>query len=121
MAFGRKEKSIKKLTKLSSKNIRALRETKNNKILLYNNMYVCPRTLVEIKLIGVCGAIRDRKNWWNKIGNSQIVNTWAKEAQSQGVNNLQFQYALAEAVSLAEQICMYECVPTVPVAHTCTC
>ena len=62
----------------------------------------CPRTLVEINLIRVCGAIRDRKNWWNKIGNLQIVNTWAKEAQSQGVQST-FQYALAEAVSLAEQ------------------
>ena len=63
----------------------------------------CPRTRVEIELIEVCGAIRDRVEWWNKIGNLEIVGEWKKEAINQGVNERTFQHALAEAYTFADQ------------------
>jgi len=62
-----------------------------------------PRTLLELNLIAVSGAIRDRSEWWNKIQHSNITNNWMQEAAQQGIGSAEFEFALTEARSLQEQ------------------
>ncbi len=58
-----------------------------------------PRTLLELRICEVAGAIRDRQKWWEKLSDEAIVARWRAEC-SRGNDEEDatvFNYALAEA------------------------
>ncbi len=54
-----------------------------------------PRTMLELELCKIAGAIRDRRSWWVKMFDENIVAKWREEAC--GTENVdKFNYALSE-------------------------
>eukprot|EP00977_Amphora_coffeiformis_P004413 scaffold936_cov106-Amphora_coffeaeformis.AAC.19 len=47
-----------------------------------------PRTQFELGMMGIAGAIRDKPEWWNKIGDVEIVNKWKDEVCLSHTNGL---------------------------------
>ena len=54
-----------------------------------------PRTVLELELCKIAGAIRDRYKWWEKVFDKKIENNWREEAGG-SENKDKFDYALAE-------------------------
>jgi hypothetical protein len=64
-----------------------------------------PRSLAELKIMNIAGAMRDKPGCWRKISNDDIVTRWRQEAL-QGASDVayrtrQFEYALKENQWLA--------------------
>lgn len=62
-----------------------------------------PRSLAELEIMNLEGAMRDKPNWWIKIHDATIVERWRSEWVSNPYQYSQFEYALAENRWLASQ------------------
>lgn len=60
-----------------------------------------PRTVLELELCDIGGAIRDRQEWWTKIYDEKIVSKWREESGGE-TNALKFEFALSECKWVAE-------------------
>lgn len=55
-----------------------------------------PRSLVELRICEVAGAIRDREIWWEKVNSDNIVEHWRQEVcTAENDEKAIFHYALA--------------------------
>ncbi|KND03948.1 uncharacterized protein SPPG_01399 [Spizellomyces punctatus DAOM BR117] len=56
-----------------------------------------PKTLLELSLISLSNALRNKPNWTSKIHNEEIVSKWRKELDAQGgIAEGAFEYVLEE-------------------------
>ena len=65
-----------------------------------------PRTRLELELIQISGAIRDRREWWVKIQQPSIVSSWRQEysiGHPSSIDSHKFELAISEARFFAQQ------------------
>lgn len=55
-----------------------------------------PKALVELELLALSGAIREKDNWFEKMWDDEIVGKWKEEALAQGASEEVFNYVLEE-------------------------
>ncbi len=55
-----------------------------------------PYTLVELRMMGALGAIKDKPRWYEKMGNARVVAKWRAELLEQGMHESQVQYIMDE-------------------------
>lgn len=63
-----------------------------------------PRSVVELQIMKISGAIRDKPRWWEKVNNATITERWRSEVNDTSEQGeAMFRYALAECQWLASQ------------------
>jgi hypothetical protein len=64
-----------------------------------------PRSRLELELILISGAIRDRREWWVKIQQPSIVSSWRQEysiGHPSSIDSHKFELAISEARFFAQ-------------------
>ena len=63
---------------------------------------VTPYTLVELKLMGAMGAIKDKVGWLQKVHDAEIVKKWRTELSSSGLLESQVNFVIDELQNIAK-------------------